>query len=140
MKEISFAVTGASVKTQRTPQRISLAAMNSVTPRISLVGIIQGCAPVAESGRSPFTVETMLRINSLQLWTNNFDPAIEEVLNDIAVYRWYVCLYSGASCPPVHSIIVGVGIFSRSLFRPGSYWPKPAQPFVSSGFCTKAVR
>jgi len=39
----------------------------------------------------------MLRIHFLQLWNNYSDPAMEEALHDMAVYRWFAGLDSGAT-------------------------------------------
>jgi len=77
-----------------------------VVPWASLVGIIQGYAPVAKSGRLPFPTETMPRIRFLQLWNNYFDPAMEEALRDMAVYRWFAGLDSGVSRLPDESTIL----------------------------------
>jgi len=74
--------------------------MNAVVPLASLVGIIQGYAPVAKSGRPPFPIETMLRIHFLQLWNKYSDPAMAEALHDMAVYRRFAGLDSGASRLP----------------------------------------
>ena len=77
-----------------------------MVPWASLVGVIQGHAPVAKSGRPPFPIETMLRIHFLQLWNNYSDPAMEEALHDMAVYRWFAGLDSGASRLPDESTIL----------------------------------
>jgi len=66
-------------------------------------GIIQGYAPVAKSGRPPFPTEAMLRIHFLQLWNVYSDPALEETLHDMAVYRWFAGLDSGDSSMPDES-------------------------------------
>jgi len=75
-------------------------------PWASLLGLIQGYAPVAKSGRPPFPTETMLRIHFQQLWNNYSDPAMEEALHDMAVYRWFAGLDSGASRLPDESTIL----------------------------------
>jgi IS5 family transposase len=48
----------------------------------------------------------MLRIHFLQLWNNYSDPAMEEALHDMAVYRWFAGLDSGASRLPDESTIL----------------------------------
>jgi IS5 family transposase len=45
----------------------------------------------------------MLRIHFLQLWNNYSDPAMEESLYDMVVYRWFAGLDSGASRLPDES-------------------------------------
>ena len=39
----------------------------------------------------------MLRIQFLQLWNNLFAPAMDEPFHEMAVYRWFAGLNSGAS-------------------------------------------
>jgi IS5 family transposase len=68
MKQTTFADSGFEISTKKTRMRIFLDEMNTVVPWTSLGRIIQGYAPVAESGRPPFPTETMLRIHFLQLW------------------------------------------------------------------------
>ena len=106
MKQTGFADSGFEIATKKTRKRIFLEEMNAVVPWTSLVGIIQGYAPVAKSGRPPFPIETMLRIHFLQLWNNYSDPAMEEALHDMAVYRWFAGLDSGASRLPDESTIL----------------------------------
>jgi IS5 family transposase len=47
---------------------------------------------VAKSGHQPFPIEVMVRIHFLQFWNNYSDPAMEEALYDMPVYRWFVGL------------------------------------------------
>jgi IS5 family transposase len=61
MKETIFAVSGFEIATKKTRKRIFLEEMTAVVPWASLVGIIPGHAPVAESFRPPFPTETMLQ-------------------------------------------------------------------------------
>jgi IS5 family transposase len=89
-----------------TRKRIFLEEMNAVVPWASLVGIRRGYAPVAKSSRPPFPIETMLRIHFLQLWNNYSDPSIAEALHDMAVYRWFAGLVSGASRLPDETTIL----------------------------------
>jgi IS5 family transposase len=41
----------------------------------------------AKTGRPPFAIETMLRIHYLQQWFGLSDPAMEEALHDVPLYR-----------------------------------------------------
>jgi IS5 family transposase len=41
----------------------------------------------AKTGRQPFDIETMLRIHYLQQWFALSDPATEEALHDMLVFR-----------------------------------------------------
>ncbi len=47
MKQTTFADSGFEIATKKTRKRIFLEEMNAVVPWTSLVGIIQGYAPVA---------------------------------------------------------------------------------------------
>ena len=52
-------------------------------------------APGAKGGCPPFAVETMLRIHFLQQWFNLSDPAMEEALYDMALFREFAGLDAG---------------------------------------------
>mgnify|MGYP000314119023 CR=1 FL=1 len=80
---------------KKTRKEIFLEEMNRVVPWVALVGLIQPHARGAHQalgGRPPFPVETMLRIHCLQLWWNLSDPAMEEALHDMPVYREFAKL------------------------------------------------
>ena len=68
--------------------------MNLVVPWAELVSLIAPHAPApgAKGGRPPFAVETMLRVHFLQQWFNLSDPATEEALYDMALFREFVGL------------------------------------------------
>jgi IS5 family transposase len=106
MKQTIFADSGFEIVAKKTSKRIFPEEMHAVLPWASLIGIIQGYAPVAESGRPPFPTESMLRIHFRQLWNNYSDPAIEDALFDMAVYRWFAGLDSGSSRLPGDSTIL----------------------------------
>jgi len=106
MKQTTFAGSGVEIATKKTRKRIFMEEMNAVVLCALLVGIVQRYAPVAKSVRPPIPVETMLRIHFLQLWNNYSDPAMEEALHDMAVYRWFAGLDSGASGLPDESTIL----------------------------------
>ena len=63
-------------------------------------------APGAKGGRPPFAVETMLRIHFLQQWFNLSDPAMEEALYDMALFREFVGLDAGEDNLPDESTIL----------------------------------
>jgi hypothetical protein len=80
--------------------------MNKVVPWQALVALIQPHARGAHQalgGRSPFAVETMLRIHCLQLWWNLSDPAMEEELHERPLYRRFVGLDGAARLPDVNA-------------------------------------
>jgi len=49
--------------------------------------VVEPCYPKAKTGRPPLPTETMLRIYYLQQWFNLSDPAMEEALHDVPLYR-----------------------------------------------------
>ena len=63
-------------------------------------------APGAKGGRPPFAVETMLRIHFVQQWFNLSDPAMEEALYDMALFREFVGLDAGEDNLPDESTIL----------------------------------
>ena len=79
--------------------------MNLVVPWAALVSLISPHAPApgAKGGRPPFAVETMLRIHFLQQWFNLSDPAMEEALYDMALFREFAGLDTGEHNLPVDS-------------------------------------
>jgi len=77
MKQTTFADSGFDIAAKKTLKRIFLEEINAVVPWASLVLIIQGCAPLAESGRPSLLTGTMLRIHFLPLWNNYSDPAMQ---------------------------------------------------------------
>ena len=82
--------------------------MNLVVPWRELVLLIAPHAPTpgAKGGRPPFAVETMLRIHFVQQWFNLSDPAMEEALYDMALFREFVGLDAGEDNLPDESTIL----------------------------------
>ena len=107
MKQMSLGESGFERKTKRTRKREFLDEMNLVVPWAELVSLIAPHAPApgAKGGRPPFAVETMLRIHFLQ-WFNLSDPAMEEALYDMALFREFVGLDAGEDNLPDESTIL----------------------------------
>ena len=78
---------GLNLTTKRTRKREFLAQMDSVVPWAALVALVAPHAPAGKTGRPPFALETMLRIHFMQQWFTLSDPAMEEALHDIALFR-----------------------------------------------------
>jgi IS5 family transposase len=57
-----------------------------------LVQIVEPHYPKVKTGRPPFGIETMLRIHYLQQWFGLSDPAMEEALHDVPLYREFARL------------------------------------------------
>ena len=108
MKQMSLGESGFERKTKRTRKREFLDEMNLVVPWRELVSLIAPHAPTpgAKGGRPPFAVETMLRIHFVQQWFNLSDPAMEEALYDMALFREFVGLDAGEDNLPDESTIL----------------------------------
>ena len=108
MKQMSLGGSGFERKTKRTRKREFLDEMNLVVPWAELVSLIAPHAPApgAKGARPPFAVETMLRIHFVQQWFNLSDPAMEEALYDMALFREFVGLDAGEDNLPDESTIL----------------------------------
>ena len=108
MKQLSLGESGFERKTKRTRKREFLDEMNLVVPWAELVLLIAPHAPTpgAKGGRPPFAVEIMLRIHFVQQWFNLSDPAMEEALYDMALFREFVGLDAGEDNLPDESTIL----------------------------------
>ena len=106
MKQISLATTGFELVTKRTRKREFLDEMNLVIPWSQLLGLIAPYAPAGKTGRPPFATEVMLRIHLLQQFFGHSDPAMEEALHDIPLYREFAKLDAGITRLPDESTIL----------------------------------
>ncbi|MGT9829591.1 IS5 family transposase [Pseudomonas aeruginosa] len=84
MKQTSL---GLGQSSKRTRRRAFLEEMDAVVPWSELVALISPFMPAGRRGRPPFAVEVMLRIHFMQQWFNLSDPAMEEALHDMALFR-----------------------------------------------------
>jgi IS5 family transposase len=103
---ILFSIWGSLRVTKRTRKREFLDEMNLVVPWTELTGLIQPFAPVSKTGRPPFPIATMLRIHFMQQWFGPSDPAIEEALHDMALFREFAQIDAGATRLPDESTIL----------------------------------
>jgi IS5 family transposase len=103
---MSLATTGFELVTKRTRKREFLDEMNLVIPWRELVGLITPHAPTGKTGRPPFDTEVMLRIHLLQQFFGHSDPAMEEALHDMPLYREFARLDAGATRLPDESTIL----------------------------------
>ena len=87
MKQTTFANIGFELVTKRTRKRKFLEEMNLIVPWTELVDLIESHAHVSKTGRPPFPVPNMLRIQFMQQWFGLSDPAMEEALHDMALFR-----------------------------------------------------
>ena len=98
---------GLNLSSKRTRKRCFLDEMNAVVPWSDLVELI---APHAKEsgkrGRQPFAVEVMLRIHFMQQWFTLSDPAMEEALHDVPLYREFAGLDNWHTRLPDESTIL----------------------------------
>jgi len=106
MKQISLASSGFELSTKRTRKREFLDEMNAVIPWAALLVLLRRHAPESRMGRPPFALETMLRIHLLQQFFGLSDPAMEEALHDVPLYREFARLDVGMSRMPDESTIL----------------------------------
>jgi IS5 family transposase len=97
---------GLDLSTKKTRKREFLEEMNRVVPWAELVALIEPHSPRAKTGRPPFAIETMLRIHFLQQWFGLSDPAMEEALFDVPLYREFALLPDGPIRLPDESTIL----------------------------------
>jgi IS5 family transposase len=83
---------GLNLSTKKTRKREFLDEMNRVVPWAALVELVVPYAPEGRRGRPPFALETMLRIHFMQQWFGLSDPAMEEALFDVPLYREFAQL------------------------------------------------
>ncbi len=103
---MSLATTGFELVTKRTRKREFLDKMDLVIPWRELVGLITPHTPTGKTGRPPFDTEVMLRIHLLQQFFGHSDPAMEEALHDVPLYREFARLDAGATRLPDESTIL----------------------------------
>ena len=78
---------GLAHSTKRTRRREFLGEMERVVPWTELVELVAAFMPEGRRGRPPFPVEAMLRIHFMQQWFNLSDPAMEDALHDVPLFR-----------------------------------------------------
>jgi IS5 family transposase len=97
---------GLNLSTKKTRKREFLDEMERVVPWNALAQIVEPHSPRAKTGRPPFSIETMLRIHYLQQWFGLSDPAMEEALHDVPLYREFAGLGDGVSRLPDETTIL----------------------------------
>jgi Transposase domain (DUF772) len=92
--------------------------MERVLPWAVRVQIVEPHYPKAKTGRPPFGIETMLRIHNLQQWFGLSDPAMEEALRDVPLYREFTRLDGVmARLPDETTILLRTGYAGLSALR-----------------------
>lgn len=93
---------GLNLPTKKTRKREFLEQMRQVVPWKDLA-LIEPYAPEGRRGQPPFPVEMLLRIHFMQQWFTLSDPAVEETLHDMPLFRYFAGL-SWDSATPDESI------------------------------------
>jgi len=83
---------GLNLSTKRTRKREFLDEMDRVVPWAQLIALIEPHYPKGKTGRPPMGISTMLRVHFLQQWFGLSDPAMEEALHDVPLYREFAGL------------------------------------------------
>lgn len=78
---------GLNLSVKRTRKREFLEEMQRVVPWPELIALIEPHYPQGKTGRPPMGIATMLRVHFLQQWFGLSDPAMEEALHDVPLYR-----------------------------------------------------
>jgi IS5 family transposase len=102
MKQVDL---GLNLTTKRTRKREFLAQMERVVPWVALVELVAPYAPEGKKGRPPFLVETMLRLHFMQQWFTLSDPAMEEALHDVPLFREFAGLGWDSRLPDESTIL-----------------------------------
>jgi IS5 family transposase len=89
----------------KTRKREFLEQMQQVVPWQDLVALIAPYAPEGRKGRPPFPVEMLLRIHFMQQWFTLSDPAMEEALHDMPLFRDFVGLSWDSATPDESTIL-----------------------------------
>ena len=84
MKQQSLGLGSSS---KRTRKREFLEEIERVVPWSDLVALIAPYMPEGRRARPPFAIEAMLRIHFMQQWFTLSDPAMEEALHDVPLFR-----------------------------------------------------
>jgi IS5 family transposase len=105
MPAMKQADLGLNLTTKRTRKREFLAQMERVVPWAALVELVTPVAPEGKRGRPPFPVETMLRVHFMQQWFTLSDPAMEEALHDVPLFREFAGLGWDSRLPDESTIL-----------------------------------
>lgn len=97
---------GLALSTRRSRKREFLDEMRRVVPWSRLIALIEPHYPKGKTGRPPFPIATMLQIHFMQQWFGLSDPAMEEALYDVPLYREFAGLDEGMTRLPDESTIL----------------------------------
>lgn len=96
---------GLTLSTKRTRKREFLAQMERIVPWAELEALIEPYAPKSKTGRPSFALQTMLRTHFMQQWFTLSDPAMEESLHDVPLFREFAQLSRDERLPDESTIL-----------------------------------
>lgn len=96
---------GLNLSIKKTRKREFLEQMQQVVPWKDLVALIEPYAPEGRRGRPPFPVEMLLRIHFMPQWFTLSDPAMEEALHDMPLFRDFAGLSWDSATPDESTIL-----------------------------------
>ena len=97
---------GLNLLSELTRKREFLDEMNRLMPCVALIKLVSAHVPEGKKGRPPFPVETLLRIRFMQQWFTLSDPAVEEALHDVPLFREFAVLDNWSTRLPDESTIL----------------------------------
>ena len=98
-----------------------------------MVALVTPFARDGKRGRPPFAIETMLPLHFMQQWFGRSDPATEEALHDMPLYREFAGLDNWSTRLPDESTILRFVTCQRS-----TSWPRKSSPSSTRCCATRA--
>ncbi|TCK33271.1 transposase-like protein DUF772 [Paraburkholderia sp. BL8N3] len=108
---------GLNLSTKRTRKREFLDDTRRVVPWSRPISLIEPHYPEGKTGRPPFPVVTMLHIHFIHQWIGLLDPAVEEALYDVPLYREFAGLDGGTTRRPDETTILRFRHLLKTLYR-----------------------
>jgi IS5 family transposase len=102
MKQASLKL---NLNVKKTRKQLFLEQMEQVVPWAALVELIAPYYPEGKTGRSPFSLQTMLRVHFMQQWFTLSDPAMEEAFFDTPLYREFAQLEEFGRLPDESTVL-----------------------------------
>jgi transposase, IS5 family len=97
---------GLNLSTKKTRKRAFLDEMDRVVPWQALAALVEPHYGQGKTGRPPMPLQVMLRVHFMQQWFGLSDPAMEEALHDVPMYREFAGIEAGMARLPDESTIL----------------------------------
>lgn len=143
-KQLTFADSEFSNKRRQTRKEKFLGRMDKLIPWARLEAVIEPHYPKAGNGRRPYPLPTMLRIHCMQQWYNLSDPAMEDVLYEIASMRLFAGLPLDKAIPDHTTILKFRHLLerhdlARQVFEEVNQWLSEAGVLLKEGSLVDAT-